>query len=535
MPLVALIKRNNTRKVGMTHKSFASFVIAYIEMLSIFALIISSCMSESELKQRTTTSLLWSFLDKFGHQLINLISSIILMAVVAKGEFGIMGILAVFIAFSNIIIDSGFSRALLNRKEISDREYTTVFIFNVGLSLFIYIALFFASPYLASLFSEPRLTPVARVLFISFLLNALGLIQQILLIKRADFRGLTKINIPAVILAAIIAIGMAVKGFGIWALVAQLVGYSFFRTLFLWLYTGWRPKLMFSRTLLMNSMGLSSKLLASSLISAVFNNIYPSIIAFFYPNSLNSVADYTQANKYQDIPFAMISNTFRSISMLVLSEINQELDRLKRVVSKLHKTIAFISFLTGLFMILVAYQVFELIWADKWLSAVPYFQMLTLAGIVSPFIFVLGELYIARERASFFLGIEIVKRIILIILIWLFIPKGIMGLATSWVVYTYITLVISLVLSDKLVKYSLLSFLKDALPYALIALLANGVAYFATTSIDSNLLYILVNFFIVSIVYILTCKLFRLEIVKEMEIWIKARIHKSNNRERNIK
>lgn len=478
----------------------------------------------SELKQKTTTSLFWSFLDKFGHQLINLASSIILMAVVAKGEFAIMGILAVFIAFSNILIDSGFSRALLNRKDISDREYTTVFIFNVALSIFLYLILFFVTPFLSKVFNEPRLILVGRTLFISFLFNALGLIQQTILIKRADFRGLTKVNIPAVSFSVVVAIVMAIKGFGVWALVAQVVSYSFFRSLFLWIYTGWKPKLMFSQSLLMNSMGLSSKLLATSLISAVFNNIYPSIIAFFYPNSMNSVADYTQANKYQDIPFSMISNTFRSISMLILSEINQEIDRLKRVVSKLHKTISFISFPLGLFMILIAHNIFELIWGDKWLSAVPFFQILTIAGIVSPFVFVLGELYIARERASYFLGIEIVKRIILVILIWLFIPKGIVGLAVSWVVYTYITLVISLFLSNNLVGYSLITFLKDALPYALVALLANAVAYFATTSITGNFLYIISNLFIVVVVYLFVCKVLKLEMVDEMETWIKTRL-----------
>lgn len=481
-------------------------------------------MADSELKNKTTKSLFWSFLDKFGHQLINLIASLILMGIVAKAEFGIMGILAVFIAFSNILIDSGFSRALLNRKDISDREYTTVFFFNVGFSIIIYIALFFFAPLLSDLFNESRLTPVSRVLFISFLLNALGLIQQTLLIKKADFRGLTKINIPAVFISAIIAIMMAIKGMGIWALVVQLVSYSLFRTLFLWIYSSWRPKMIFTPKLLMNSMAFSSKLMATSIISSIFNNIYPSIIAFFYPNSMNSVADYTQANKYQDIPFAMISNTFRSISMLILSEINQEIERLKRVVSKMQKTIAFISFPFGLYMILVARQVFELLWQEKWLSAVPYFQVLTLAGIVSPFIFVLGELYISRERASYFLGIEIVKRIILVLLIWAFIPKGIMGLATSWVVYMYATLFISLILSNKLVGYSVWLFAKDVLPYALLAIVSNVVSYYATTTLHHNLLYIVSNLIIVSTVYLLLCKVFRLEMMKEVENWIKKRV-----------
>lgn len=483
-------------------------------------------MADSALKKKTTVSLFWSFLDKFGQQLINLLSSFILMAIVAKTEFAIMGILAVFTAFSALLIDSGFSRALLNRKEITLNEYSSVFYFNVSLSVLIYIILFFTAPYLANIFHEPTIIPVSRILFISFIFNGLGLIHQTLLTKKADFRGLTKINIPSVLLSAIIAVILAILGYGIWALVAQIVTYSFFRTLLLWMYSSWRPAMTFSLQLLKNSMGFSNKLLAGSLISAVFNNIYPSIIAFFFPNSMNSVADYTQANKYQDIPFAMIANTFRSISMLILSEINQEIERLKRVVSKLLKSIAFLSFPIGFFLILTAEGIFAFIWQEKWLSAVPYFRMLALAGIVSPFIFVLNELYIARERADFFLGLEIIKRIILILLIWLFIPRGIMGLAASWVIYTYITLIISLFLSNKLIRYSAIDFLREVLPYALLALICNVLGFFITQGIKSNLLFIVINFVIVGGSYLLLCRVFKLEMIKEIEDWFSIRKQK---------
>lgn len=485
-----------------------------------------SAMKEVDLKTKTAVSLFWSFLDKFGHQLINLFSSIVLMAIVAKAEFGIIGILAVFIAFSNLLIDSGFSRALLNRKKVSIVEYSSVFYFNVVLGSIIYIILFFSAPYFANIFGEPKITPVARILFISFVINSLGLIHQTLLIKRADFRGLTKVNIPAVLLSAIAAIIMALQGMGVWALVAQVVAHSLFRTIFLWFYTGWRPVGKFSFELLKNSMQLSIKLLTASLVSALFNNIYPAIIAYFFPNSMNNVADYTQANKYQDIPFAMISNTFRSISMLILSEINQEIERLKRVVGKLLKTISFISFPVGMLMILIAEPVFSLIWQDKWLSAVPYFQMLALAGMVSPFVFVLNELYIARERADIFLGLEIAKRIVLVILIWLFIPKGIMGLAMSWVVYTYFTLMVSLIFSQLLIRYSFIDFMRDASPYALISLASLSLSYFITKDINGNLLYIITNIATMLGSYLLLCKILKLEMIKEIEIWL---FKKSNN------
>lgn len=243
---------------------------------------------------------------------------------------------------------------------------------------------------------------------------------------------------------------------------------------------------------------------------------------------MNSVADYTQANKYQDIPFAMISNTFRSISMLILSEINQEVERLKRVVSKLLKTIAFISFPVGMLMILVAEPVFKLIWQEKWLSAVPYFQMLTLAGIVSPFVYVLNELYIARERADIFLGLEIAKRVVLVALIWIFIPKGIMGLAMSWVAYTYFTLIVSLILSNKLIRYSLLNFFADIAPYALLALACTTLSFFITREITNNFLFILANGISMSASYLILSKILKLEMIKEIEAWFFKRNKKGD-------
>lgn len=473
-------------------------------------------MGNSELKTKTVSSLFWSFMDKFGHQIINLVSNIILMAIVANEDFGILATLAVFTAFSTILVDSGFVRALINRKNVSQKEYSSVFYFNVVLSIVLYLILFFCAPYIAKIFKEPLLESVARWIFLSIVINAFGLIQQTLLIKNADFRGLTKVNIPAVFIAAVIAIAMALSGFGLEALIAQQLVYPFAKTVFLWMYSKWRPVAYFNLTTLKSFMGFSNKLLITSLISAVFNNIYQNIIAYFYPNSMNRVADYAQANKYQDIPFGMISNTFRSVSMLILSEINQEIGRLKRVVSKIMKTISFLSFFLGFFMISIAEPVFEFVWKEKWLSAVPYFQILCLAGMISPFSFILNELFIARERADFFMNIEIVKRIIQIILIFMLFRFGISGLAWSWVIYMVITLVISLVLSKKLISYSLIDFTKDALPYLLVALLSVVIGYYSTLFTDNNLLILVIRTIVSGGSYWLISKALKLEMTTEI-------------------
>lgn len=488
---------------------------------------IETCpMEKSTLKTKTVSSLFWSFLDKFGQQLIYLASGIVLMNIVPPAEYGLIGALTVFIAFSGLLIDSGFARALLNRKNITEIEYSSVFYFNIALSLVLYAILFLASPFLADIFHEPRIEPVSKVLFLSFVFTAPGLIQQTLLMKKADFKGLTKVNIAALIIAASIAIVMAIKGYGVWSLVMQNVVYGFFRTVFLWIYSKWRPIARFSIKVLRSFLGLSNKLLLSGLIGAVFNNIYPSIIAFFYPNSMNQVGYYAQANKYQDIPFSILSNTFRSVSMLILSEINQQLDRLKRVISKMMKSLAFLAFPLGLYMILAAEPAFAFLFGNKWNAAVPYFKVLCLGGMLSPYPFILNELFIAREKADFFLGVEIVKRIILVLLIFLFFKQGIMGLAVSWVIYMIITLLISLILSQKLIRYTLLDFLKDVLPYLPTAFASVALGYVACRTIQNNFLYLVVSAGIVGGSYWLMCRLLKLEMTKEIGEWFSSKKEK---------
>jgi O-antigen/teichoic acid export membrane protein len=475
-------------------------------------------MGNSELKKKTTLSLFWAFLDKFGEMLIYLISSIVLMNIVEPSEYGLMGVLMIFIVISRLLADSGFGRALLNRKTLSETELSSVFFFNIGLSLLLYFIFFLCAPLIANLFSEPCLVSISKVLFLGFVFHSFGIIHQLLLTKKADFRGLTKINIPALLVAAIVAIIMALNGFGVWALVAQSVIYAFLRTIFLWIYSTWRPMVSFNVKVLQSFFAFSYKLLLSGFIGAFFNNIYPSLIALFYPNnSMNQVGYFSQANKYQDIPFGVISNAFRAVSMVILSEINQEIERLKRVVSKAMKSIAFLTFPIGLYMILAAQPAFSLLFGEKWNPAVPYFQVLVLAGMLSPFTFILNELFIARERADFFLGVEIIKRVILVLLIFALFRYGIMGLAASWVIYTFITLIISLILSRKLIEYTPIDFLKDASPYLLISLVSAVLGYVSTLHISHNLLFLLTSGVVIFGSYWLICKIAKLEMTKEIE------------------
>ncbi|SFS73200.1 Membrane protein involved in the export of O-antigen and teichoic acid [Porphyromonadaceae bacterium NLAE-zl-C104] len=478
-------------------------------------------MADSALKKKTTRSLFWSFIDKFGQQILNFVSMLVLMNIVVPDAYGLIGSLAVFTAFSTILVDSGFGRSLLNRKEVSPTEYSSIFYFNVGLGVFIYLLLFFLSPLIAGLFNAPALIPVARGMFLALIFNAFGLIPLVILTKNADFKRLTKANMLALFIADVVAIVMALTGHGVWALVAQIVLYAFFRTIFMWLYSPWRPVAEFSLGRLRSFFGFSYKLLLSSMISTTVNNIYPSLIAVFYP--MNQVAFFNQAKKYQEIPFLTLSNTFRSVGMVILSEINDQTERLKRVVRKLIKSIAFLSFPIAFLMILIAEPTFYILFKEKWLASVPYFQILTLAGMLLPFTIIFNELFIAKERSAFFLGLEVVKGVLLLLLILLFFSKGIMGLAISWVVYMIVTLILSVFFSGKVIQYSLLDFVKDTFPYFFMAVISTGVSYFSTRNIGNDILFVVINPVLIVLFYIGLCKLFRLEMTEEIEQWFAAR------------
>ena len=478
-------------------------------------------MAESTLKHKTTVSLFWSFTDKFGQQLLNFLSMLIMMNILATEDYGLIGSLAVFIAFSSILVDSGFGRALINRRNLVASDYSTVFYFNISLSILLYLTFFFAAPLLGDLFHTQAIIMVIRVMFLSVIFNAFGLIHQTILIKNADFKGLTKVNMLSLLIADLVALLMAIAGKGVWALVAQTLVYAFCRSALLVRYTSWFPNAGFRLTSLKTFFAFSHKLLLTSAISTTINNIYPSLIAAFYP--MSQVAFFNQAKKYQDIPFLTIGNTFKSVSMLILPEINGESVRLKRVISKIIKSVAFLSFPAGCAMIAIAEPTFYLFFKEKWLPAVPYFQILTIAGMLSPFVHIFNELFITKENANYFLGIEVIKGVLLILLIVLLFPHGIIALALSWIIYMFITLLISLFFSRRLIHYRPVDFLKDTLPYLLTAVASAALSSFLTQQIENNLLYILLNLSIISLLYLALCKLMRLEMLKEIEQWFRKR------------
>ena len=469
-----------------------------------------------DLKQRTEKALIWSFVDKFGQQIIYFVSGIILANLLMPGDYGKIGVLTIFIVLSNILIDSGFSSALIRKKGATDSDYSTIFYFNLIISLFFYLILYFSATFISSYFEIPDLVSISRVLFLSIIFNSLGLIQQTRMFKEIRFTEYARINIAALTISSAFAIWLAANGGGVWALVVQTLGLSVLKTILLWFYGRWYPKLIFSISSIKEFLGYSANLLGTGVLNAVFNNIYPLIIAKSF--STSTVGFYTQAQKLQDIPSALIANIFRSVAFPVLSSINDDKPRLLRVFGKYIRTTAFFIFPIMMLLIVVAHPLILSLITDKWIHSVPMLQVLSLAGMFSPFIILYYDLFNTEGRSDINFKLEIAKKIFLIIAITIALSFGnsIMSLICVWVTYTLLSLIVTAVVSSRVAGYKVISFVRDITPYFLVAFASAIISLIPHIFFSNSWALLILSALVYGVSYI------SIVAILKMEIWLEC-------------
>lgn len=478
---------------------------------------------EKTLKQKTTTALVWSFIDKFGQQILYLATGVILGRKLSNNDFGLVASLTFFTAIAVAVIGSGYGRALINKKKATQDELQTVFLYNVAVSIFFYLVLFFAAPLIAKFYGQEDLVLLSRVIFLCIPLNALFVIQEIVLNMRMDLNGNAKANIYALIPTSLLAGAAALFGLGVWALVIQTISLGIFKALFFWKYGGFRWGGKFRKNVLKELFPFGSRVMFTNLINAGFNNIYSVLIGRYYFAQLGI---FSIASKYQEIPSSLISNTFRGISVPLLSHLNEENDRLKRILGKLIRTVAFVGFPVMLGMVLIAKPFIVFLVTEKWLASVPIFQILCFSGILVSFNSVLQEAVLAKGRSKAVMYVEILKKVVLVGFIFLTIKQGVIGLAIGLVLSSMAALVLSLLLSGKVVGYTIWHMIKDCFPYITISSILCVAAYFLTMSIESNFLHLSSCIFFVGTLYFLTNWLLKLEPMMELIGWVQKMIPK---------
>jgi O-antigen/teichoic acid export membrane protein len=433
----------------------------------------------TSLKQKTIHGLSWSFLDSFSNQGIFSLVGIVLARLIEPAEFAVLAMIAIFTAVAASVVDSGFRSALIRKNDCTGVDYSTVFYFNLGASILLYGILFFAAPFFARFFAEPRLTSITRICSLSLIINSFSIVQGVLLTKKIDFKTQAKISMSSSIISGIIAIILAYKGMGVWSLVWWGVIYAVVSCLFLWLQSHWRPIWVFSTKSFKELFGFGSKLLISGLIDTIYNNIYYPIIGKCFPPA--TLAFYHQAITYSSLLSTTLTSNIQRVSYPVLSSIQDDAVQLKAGFRKIIKTTMLIAFTLMLGLAVIAEPLILTLIGENWLPCVPYLQLMCFSSMLYPLHAINLNIINVRGRSDLFLKLEIIKKSIAVPLIFVAIYWGIEALLIGGIIISVISYFLNSYYSAGLINYSTKEQLKDILPLLFVAACVSLVVYGITS------------------------------------------------------
>lgn len=473
---------------------------------------------EKSLKQKTIKGLIWSFGDLVANQGIQFIIQIILARLLLPEHFGLVGMILVFIAISNTIIDGGISQALIREQKVNQTDYSTVFYFNLLMACAVYVALFSLAPFIGNFFDESQLVLILRILSLGLIINSFSIIQRVQLTKKLDFRKQTQISVAAGVLSGGIAIVFASLDFGVWAIIINNLSIQIIQGLLLWILNGWRPSLEFDYTSFKRLFNFGSKLLLASVISTIYSNLFYVLIGRMY--SPGQLGYYTNAVKLSDTASQSLTIALQRVTYPVFSSIQDNQEILKYNFRRTIKITTFINFPMMAGLATVAPSLINLLFGDKWMAMVIYFQLLCLSGMLYHLHAINLNILQVKGRSDLFLQLSIIKKIIftLLILLAIWSDRGIIGLIVASIIDSCIAFLINTYYSGKEISYSSFEQLRDIILISLNTLIMAITVYVSASLLpDFLLLKLLLQILLGCFVYIAMSKLTRVQ--ELMEVW----------------
>jgi teichuronic acid exporter len=476
------------------------------------------------LKQEIVSGVFWSSVERIGSLGIQFVITIIIARVLTPVDYGLIGMLTIFTALGAVLLDSGFGQALIRKNDTTETDYSTVFFTNLALGLTIYFILYFCAPVISIFFHTPELTKISRYVFLVFPINAIGLIQNTIITKNTNFKLLTKISIISAILSGIFGISLAYSGLGVWTLVYQSLFYNLIRSILLWFFNKWRPSLIFSFNSIKNLFGFSSNLLGTGVIVVLFNNIYTLLIGRFY--LVEQVGFYNQANRFQDLPTQTLTAIIQRVSYPVLSKIQDDDLRLKSAYRKIINQTVFFNFPLMLGLIATGKNLFLILLTEKWLPAVPYFQLLCIYGALFPLHSINVNILKVKGKGKMLLNLEIIRRLIMVSVIFITLRYGIITLLIGNIVASLLSISINMYFCGKEISFRIFEQIKDITPYFLIALISSLTMFILNEFLEINVALLLSVQIITGIlVYLVISQILKLQAYIEMRQIVLGKIN----------
>lgn len=445
----------------------------------------------TSLKQKTISGVIWSSLQRFGTMGISFISNIVLARLLTPDDYGCIGMLMIFIALSNTFIDGGFGSALIQKKRPTSEDYSTIFFWNIFLSLVLYGVLYLCSPLIADFYDLPLLSKVLRVQGLVLIVNAFGIIQANQLRKQLKFKSIAQVSLTASIISVIVAIAMAYMGCGIWSLVAQQIVIPLVTTVLYWVYSSWRPLWVFSKSSFRELFGFGSFILLSSLINTFCNNLNGLLIGKFF--NASSMGYFTQSKKIEDIFSTSIESVISQVTYPILVEVKDDIERLKNVIERFNSLLLYIVMPLMLLLNLLATPIIELLLGNQWLPAAPYLEILAFQGIAMGLQGVNYNSIAAIGYSKSLFNSTIVKRVVSVSLLILgMYLGGIKGILWGMVLSSFFFCIYNSILVHRYIGYTLLKQVKDLLPVICLNVISYTLAYASHLCfrVDSYFLYI---------------------------------------------
>ena len=419
-------------------------------------------MTEASLKNKTVKGMGWSALENVTRLGITFVVSIILARLLTPDEYGLIGILSIFIAIFNAIVDSGFTNALIRKQDATDTDYSTVFYTNLVISLILSTTLFILANPISVFFERPELVSLIRVMSSVILINALSIVQRVRTTKAIDFKTQTKITFISSIGSGGLGIAMAYMGYGVWALVGQQISNQLFTSILFWVYNKWMPKLIFSWSSFKEMWVFGSKLLASNLIATIWKEVYQIVIGKCY--SPATLGIYTRAKQFADLCSSNLTSVVQRVSYPVLSSIQNDRARLKGAYQRVIKTTMLPTFVLMLGMAACAESMIHVLIGEQWLECVPMLQIICTFGMLYPLHALNLNMLQVQGRSDLFLKLEIIKKIIDLAPLFLGIFVGIYWMLAGTFVTGIIGYYLNAYYSGPFLNYCIKEQIKDILP-----------------------------------------------------------------------
>ena len=465
-------------------------------------------MASESLKNKTVKGTLWSTLERFSVQGIQFVVMIIMARILTPEDYGLVGMLTIFIAVSQSLIDSGFSQALIRKQDRSEIDNSTVFYFNIAVGIILYLILFFVAPLIADFYNQPILIPITRAIGLSLIFNSLVVVQRALLTIQLDFKTQAKASLAGAVISGVIGIWMAYVGFGVWAIVWQQLINLAVITILLWILSHWKPIWAYSWKSFKDLFNFGSKLLASGLLDTLYRNLYLIVIGKVFKAS--DLGYYTRAHQFTDFASSNVTGIFQRVTYPVLCTIQDDDMRLADVYRRLLKTSAFLIFPLMLGLGAVAKPMVISFLTEKWLFSATLIQIICFSQMWYPVHAINLNLLQVKGRSDLFLRLEIIKKILGVTMLCVTLPFGLIAMCWGMLANSIISLIINTHYTGKLIHLGILTQMCDLLPILLLSLAVGGVVYFTMTLLQANS-WLMLGIGVIEgiILYIALAKIFR--------------------------